>query len=182
MPKRLVRLPSPALVIAMVALALVLGGTAAAATAGKHTDAKADTKLIKKLAPTLSVKDAKMVGGKRVKQFFANLPENTAPTKIFAIDGVTVKAACNGAEDPELSIENDSGHAGSLGGYGVQVGDLHVDNFSSSPVDLSNGSNGGGEATAMLITGVVVSVQWAQQGNLGGAGTSCVFSGSVIAS
>src|SRR5215475_4718696 len=57
--KRRFRLPSPALVISMVALSLVLGGTAVAASTAKHGDKKADTKLIKKLAPTLSVKHAK---------------------------------------------------------------------------------------------------------------------------
>src|SRR5262252_5551406 len=57
--KRRFRLPSPALVISMVALSLVLGGTAVAASTAKHSDKKADTKLIKKLAPTLSVKHAK---------------------------------------------------------------------------------------------------------------------------
>jgi hypothetical protein len=51
------RLPSPAIVISMVALSLVLGGTAIAATA-TDGDAKADTTLIKQLAPTLSVKHA----------------------------------------------------------------------------------------------------------------------------
>jgi hypothetical protein len=54
--KRTFRLPSPALVISMVALALVLGGTAAAAAG--HGDKAADTKLVKKLAPSLSVKHA----------------------------------------------------------------------------------------------------------------------------
>jgi len=47
----------------MIALLLVLGGTAVAATAGKHADVKADTKLIKKLAPTLTVKNANALGG-----------------------------------------------------------------------------------------------------------------------
>ena len=56
--KRTFRLPSPALVISMAALALVLGGTAVAASV-KDGDTKADTKLIEKLAPTLSVKKAK---------------------------------------------------------------------------------------------------------------------------
>jgi hypothetical protein len=47
----------------MVTLSLVLGGTAfAASTVTGHTDAKADTKLVKKLAPTLSVKHAKTAG------------------------------------------------------------------------------------------------------------------------
>jgi hypothetical protein len=57
MSKRTFRLPSPALVIATVALALVLGGTAVAASVSGDT--KADTKLIKQLAPTLTVKKAK---------------------------------------------------------------------------------------------------------------------------
>ena len=55
--KRTVRLPSPALVIATIALALVLGGTAVAASVSGDT--RADTTLIRKLAPTLSVKKAK---------------------------------------------------------------------------------------------------------------------------
>ena len=55
--KRAVRLPSPALVISTIALALVLGGTAVAASVSGDT--KADTKLIKNLAPTLTVKKAK---------------------------------------------------------------------------------------------------------------------------
>src|SRR6266516_1136080 len=59
MLKRRFRLPSPALVISMVTLSLVLGGTAVAAATAKHKDAKADTKLVKKLAPSLSVKHAK---------------------------------------------------------------------------------------------------------------------------
>lgn len=58
MSKRRFRLPSPALVISMITLSLVLGGTAFAAAAS-HGDKKADTKLVKKLAPSLSVKHAK---------------------------------------------------------------------------------------------------------------------------
>src|SRR6266581_9398226 len=57
--KRRFRLPSPALVISMITLSLVLGGTAVAASTAKHGDKKADTKLVKKLAPSLSVKHAK---------------------------------------------------------------------------------------------------------------------------
>lgn len=62
MHKFKLRLPSPALVISMIALSLVLGGTAFAASTkhhSRHADAKADTKLIKTLAPKLSVNHAK---------------------------------------------------------------------------------------------------------------------------
>ena len=54
------RAPSPAFVISLIALFVALGGTGYAA--GKailtDTDAKADTQLVKKLAPSLSVKQA----------------------------------------------------------------------------------------------------------------------------
>jgi hypothetical protein len=67
--KRGVRLPSPAIVISMLALSLVLGGTAVAAGTGGHADAKADTALIKKLAPSLSVKSAKQLNGKPASSY-----------------------------------------------------------------------------------------------------------------
>jgi hypothetical protein len=61
--KRGLRTPSPALVISLVALFVALGGTSLAASkaiaTGHHKDKKADTRLIKKLAPKLSVKHAK---------------------------------------------------------------------------------------------------------------------------
>ena len=62
MLKRISGLPSPALVISLIALFMALGGTSYAADKvilTKHNEAKADTKLIKKLAPTLRVKHAK---------------------------------------------------------------------------------------------------------------------------
>src|SRR5262249_49920426 len=42
----------------MVALSLVLGGTAFAAVTAGHQDARADRRLVKKLAPSLSVRHA----------------------------------------------------------------------------------------------------------------------------
>lgn len=57
------RLPTPALVLSMVALSIVLGGSALAAARVTGTDTKADTKLVKKLAPKLTVKAAKVAGG-----------------------------------------------------------------------------------------------------------------------
>jgi hypothetical protein len=67
--KRRFRLPSPAIVISMVALSLVLGGTAVAAGTGGHADAAADKALVKKLSPTLSVKNAKQLGGKAASSY-----------------------------------------------------------------------------------------------------------------
>ena len=182
--KQRLRLPSPAIVISMVTLVLVLGGTAVAATVGGHADAKADTKLIKALAPTLSVKNAQTVGGKQVKQFSATENPSTVSTTILSVHGVTLKAACAADADPSLTVENDSGKGAMLGGYSGAggVGNLNVTTFTSTPVDLNSGSNGGGFFTVQRRNGVVVSVQWAATGTLGGAVTNCYFSGSVIAS
>jgi hypothetical protein len=90
MNKRKFRLPSPALVISMITLSLVLGGTAFAASTArhsKHADAKADTKLIKKLAPKLSVKHAKTANT-------AN-HANTADTADTATNATTADNATN---------------------------------------------------------------------------------------
>src|SRR5436190_11856114 len=60
--KHRLRAPSPAFVISLIALFLALGGTSYAASKviiTKHKDAKADTTLVKRLAPSLSVKNAK---------------------------------------------------------------------------------------------------------------------------
>jgi hypothetical protein len=68
----------------MLALALVLGGTAVAATKSVHGDKAADVKLIKKLAPTLSVKKAKnadKLGGAPASAYARATPLSfTAPT------------------------------------------------------------------------------------------------------
>ena len=79
--KRRYRLPSPAFVIALVALFAALGGTSFAATkviAAKHKDAKADTKLVKKLAPSLSVKHAKTANSATTAATAANATHATS--------------------------------------------------------------------------------------------------------
>src|SRR4051794_11605828 len=70
------RLPSPALVVSMLALALALGGSAVAATTADDT--RADTKLIKKLAPTLSVRHAQTSDG------LTPLPSGESESGIFS--------------------------------------------------------------------------------------------------
>jgi hypothetical protein len=60
MRKRWFRAPSPALVVSVIALFVALSGTGYAASGAifGHADAKADTKLIKSLAPSLGVSTA----------------------------------------------------------------------------------------------------------------------------
>ena len=93
------RLPSPALVVAMLALAVALGGTAfaanSAATKSKHKDQKADIKLIKKLAPTLSVKHAKSA--------------NSATTATSATHAATADSATNATTRDERDERDELG-------------------------------------------------------------------------
>jgi hypothetical protein len=114
------RLPSPALVISMVALALVLGGTAVAGTTGGHDDAKADTKLIKKLAPTLSVTKAKTAD---------------AVKRVTYVTGNTVDAPANGGSGfQETNASTATCPAGTIvigtatygGGPGVEVHGVYL--------------------------------------------------------
>jgi hypothetical protein len=70
------RLPSPALVVSILALALALGGTAVAA--GTGSDTKADTRLIHRLAPSLTVKRATVADRLRT------LPSGESESGIFA--------------------------------------------------------------------------------------------------
>jgi hypothetical protein len=120
MSKRRFRLPSPALVIAMLALALVLGGTAVAATVGGHADAKADTKLVKKLAPTLSVKHAKSAdnattaGGQTVQKVQWKVPPNTGTQTIFALNGLTVAGSCDPMSDITVDATGSAANNGEL--------------------------------------------------------------------
>jgi len=89
--KRRFRLPSPALVLSMLALALALGGTAfaagAASTGTRHGDARQDKKLILKLAKSLTVKHARTAGSAR-----------TAKNAVNAVDAVNAVNAVNAGD------------------------------------------------------------------------------------
>lgn len=84
------RLPSPALVLSMIALALVLGGTAVAATVS-DPDKAADTALVKALAPTLSVEhahSASLLGGKTAASLQTRAYSYTLPATFGASTNV----------------------------------------------------------------------------------------------
>lgn len=106
--KRRFRLPSPALVISMVALSLVLGGTAVAASTAKHQDAKADTKLVKKLAPSLSVKHAKTANS-------ATTATN-ATNAVNATHATSAGSATNATNATNATKATTAGNANDLGG------------------------------------------------------------------
>jgi hypothetical protein len=182
--KHRLRLPSPALVISLIALSLALGGTAIAAGTAVYLTKASGTRLVRHLAPTLSVKNANTVGGKQVKQFFVKETSSTSATTLLSVDGITLKGACDPIVDPYLTVENDSGQNAMLGGYSSSGGgqNLTVTHLTTTPVDLTGGSNGGGTLTAMLGNYKSVTIQFAGTGTLGSDLSGCYFSGTVIAS
>jgi hypothetical protein len=95
--KSRLRAPSPALVISLIALFVALGGTSLAAgrvIASKHKDAKADTKLIKRLAPSLSVKHAE------------NATNATNATHATSADSATVASGLPALTWSDLTLQN----------------------------------------------------------------------------
>ncbi|HJQ73281.1 MAG TPA: hypothetical protein VJ814_00225 [Gaiellaceae bacterium] len=95
----------------MITLSLVLGGTAlAAGTArhSRHSDAKADTKLIKKMAPRLSVKHAKTAGTARTTK--------NATNAVNAVHAGSADNAAHAATADTATNATTAGNASNLGG------------------------------------------------------------------
>src|SRR4051794_23756662 len=119
--KRRFRLPSPALVISMVTLSLVLGGTAFAASGvvtAKHKDAKADTKLVKKLAPSLSVKHAKTANSATTAANATHATTADSATHATSADSAT--NATNATNATHASSADTATSATTVGGKKVQ--------------------------------------------------------------
>ncbi|HEU5244123.1 MAG TPA: hypothetical protein VFU33_06960 [Gaiellaceae bacterium] len=112
MSKRRFRLPSPALVISMITLSLVLGGTAVAASTAKHGDKKADTKLVKKLAPSLSVKHAKTADSATNA---ANATHATSADS--ATNATNATNATHATSATSATTATSAGNANTVGGY-----------------------------------------------------------------
>lgn len=126
MLKRTCRLPSPALVISLITLSLVLGGTAIAASTAKHADAKADKKLIKKTAPTLSVKHAKTA--------------NSANTAANATHATSADSATNATNATNATHATNADHATSADNGLLAFGSFAADGSvlaSSTPFNLT---------------------------------------------
>ena len=117
------RLPSPAFVIATVALFAALGGTSFAATkviASTHKDKKADTKLVKKLAPTLNVKHAKTAD---IATAAANATHaTTADSATNATNAGNAANAANAANASKLGNVAASGYVQNSGAIFVSTG------------------------------------------------------------
>jgi hypothetical protein len=153
--KRRFRLPSPAIVIAMLALTLALGGTAIAAGTTTPLTKSTATTLIKHLAPTLTVKDALdaqadgYATATHIDNFtsstFTSIAEKTfrAPTAGYAVITAT------------LSTESDD----SLGGigrlyYGLALDGTRLD-ASTYAHELSTDEANNVEGASGAVTEVV---------------------------
>jgi hypothetical protein len=122
--------PSPALLVAALAIVVAFAGTALAggdvhSAKSSHRDKSADKKLFKSLlkaaAPKLSVKFAANAGhantattaraattagtlaGVTVRQFFLQAPINTIDKPVATIGPVTLTATCNAAGNPDIT-------------------------------------------------------------------------------
>jgi hypothetical protein len=136
--KRRFRLPSPALVISMITLSLVLGGTAFAASTATHKDKKADIKLIKKLAPTLSVKHARTAASATTAGHATSADSATNATNATNATHATSATNANHASTA------DSAANGNLG-YAHIKGDATVDSaHSTSNITTANVVYSGG--------------------------------------
>lgn len=159
MPKRLFRLPSPALVVSMVALALVLGGTAVAATVDTAGDTKADTQLVKKLAPKLSVKHAATadtVGGQTVKKVLWKVPVNTTTQTILSAGGMTITGSCTNDGSITVNAKGPTTNNGEIRIQGdtAEDGAFYVNNFdfgSASTIPLVNSGSGHKDGSGQLV-------------------------------
>jgi hypothetical protein len=190
MSKRQFRLPSPAVVISMVALALALGGTAVAATVGTHADANADTKLVKALAPKLSVKhavtaaNASAVNGHTVTRIFATVAPGASAIQVYGKHGLTLTFSCPTSVNDQI-VANGPARAndnlvaqgdGDNGAFHSRTEDMGP----SSNVVIGSGNYGTGLAEYGTSSGHVVSVTYGYDDAGSGISSNCSMWGVAV--
>jgi hypothetical protein len=140
----------------MVALALVLGGTAVAAST--VDDKTADTKLIKKLAPTLSVKNAKTVNGQTVQKIQWKVAPGTTPQTIFTAAGLAISGSCDADSNIAVDATGSAANNGELRVFGNANGtefSKNIPNFDSGkiePLDSADGAHNEGSGQLVYAT------------------------------
>jgi hypothetical protein len=161
MPMRRFRLPSPALVIATIALALVLGGTAVAASTSAPLTKSSATKLVKQLAPQLSVKHAKTAdnattaGGQTVKKVQWKVAPGTTTQTIFSAGGLTIAGSCDAISNITVDATGPVANDGELRIQGNVSGTAFFKNVfqfgSATTVSVINGDVLQSEGSAQLV-------------------------------
>jgi hypothetical protein len=131
--------------------------------------------------------NANTVEGHEVKTFFFKAGASAGGGTVLNINGIRVKASCDGSTNPVATVENESGVVGEIHGESAEGSSFTPYNtatFTSTPLNILGTSLGGrGYFTATLTNGVVVSVIY-QFGNIGAFGGEnvCQVSGTAIGS
>jgi hypothetical protein len=100
------------------------------------------------------------------------------------LDGIVVKAGCDGSANPIVTVENDSGVAAALreATFGAGEADNGTGGLTTA-FDLTNGkTNGEGDFTVARTDGKVVTGQFMFRPNGVFGESVCTVNGSVIAS
>ena len=186
--------PSPAVIVAFVALALALtGSVAGAGTNGlyakvtKSSVKKIANKQINKAAPGLSVakaKNAKAVGGQTVHKMFAKVPSDSETATVLKANGLTLTADCAGGNlQFEATTSVDDSIFGSNVEYFTSSSGFHTSNFAVGPtINVIQGLNrGAGTFTYSQPDGTYVSGTFtADDSKTFGSFDGCVVVGTAF--
>jgi hypothetical protein len=194
------RIPSPALVISIIALIAALGGGYAIAKGGdKKSDKKIANKQITKRAPGLSVLHAKTadnatdsanaakVGGSTVTTIYKTQPPGTSEQTIFSSSAFTITMACTGGDETDafLNVNGSETQANSEGQSDNGGAFTREDNENgTSTVDItdtSTRSDGGSTFAGSTSAGASISgqVDWSPADETFNT-SACVLSGFVF--
>jgi hypothetical protein len=190
--------PSPAMVVAIIALVVAIGGSAYAATQINGALIKKNSEPGDRIKKNTYVadatfaktaRDANTVGSKRVKQFFFKGRASSGGGAALSIDGIVVKAGCDSSGNPTATVENDSGVGAEVRGLvnnsmaPPSFGAITASSLKSADNILSTFVNGSGHFTVARSDGVVVSVLYSFDNPDTFHGQHvCTVNGSAIAS
>ena len=169
-----VRIPSPALVLSIIALVAALGGGYAVAKGGgdKKSDKKIANKVVTKRAPGLSVAhantagDATKVGGSTVVTIYKTQAPGTGEQTIFSSGPFSITMACTGGDETDafLNVGGSNTQANSEGQSDNGGPFTHEDNSSSGSsnvaiTDIGTRSDGGSTFAGSTAGGASISGQ-----------------------
>ena len=192
--------PSPAMIVAALALTFALAGTAVAADPVAKLNGKKVKKIAKrqinKAAPNLTVKKAAsadaatqavnsfLANGQTVHKLFTKIPTNTTtPAAVLTASGLSLTATCDAAGD--LTFEGTTTVDNSVIGSNFAGGSDFESNFdtgAANAFDPTVGSDTGqGTLTYSTPTGAYVTANFAvDEANTFDTYAGCVVVGSAV--
>jgi hypothetical protein len=197
------RLPSPALVIASIALILAVGGGSfALAISDKKQDKKiakhVAIKQIHRLAHSLQVKHARIarrakvadtINGTTIRNFAAKVAPGQAAAVLVDTGLVTLRGTCSNAGGHGVLLTKDVGApALTLGSTAAPGNSNTISNHGAADfggtesIDAGNAAGASiGHAEVMSTTGKVVTINFLGRdaGNFSPSENACVFSGTI---